>query len=1000
VKLHRLELEGFGPFRDRQVVEFDAFDQHGIFLIAGPTGSGKSSILDGVCFALYGGVPRYEGAERRLRSDHCAPEDPTEVRLEFTVGDTRWRVTRAPEYERPKARGTGLTTLPHAARVEQLVDGAWIGRAAGPRDVGLLLDEVLGLSQQQFLQVILLAQNRFAQFLLARNDDRQALLRRLFGSRTYSDYQDAFEQRRRAAGERLAGERGVVDHLLDDAERMVAEHGLGATGRDADDGGEAPAGTDARLEAIGRAIQRAAYRLETLQRERDEAEVAQLAADAAHAELIALRRKQERRDASRVALAALDAQAAGIAADRARVAAAEAGERLRDVVERAERSTAVAAQARSAEAAALTAWTDQGERPIAAEELAQRIEHMTGDLAVWAAAAEQERALQGLRTRLAELEQAATQHADGLRDLDERLAAHPAQAKEVEDALKAVREPAALVEPRRIARTEIERRLEAARAAEQLDSRRIDAERDHAEASAAAADAHAAVTALLQRRLAGAAGELAAQLVDGEPCAVCGAREHPQPAHPTDDPVTDADIDVADAVKNAAADAERAAADAARSARDAQAAQVALAGGESAERLAAAAAAAEDALAEAERAAVERDRLDAELDRLTAARTADAQARTALAEALAAVRGEIGIAETKATAARTAVDAARGEHETVAERIADTTRRRTAAQTLAKAMSTRADRDAEADAAVAERDARVGASEFADAAAVVAALLSEAEREGLSTRIREHDVAQASEVERLRDLELELAGQPDEPLDVAASAAALTEAKARWAQAVERAVRAERTVEALQDRHTRAVQAHAEIAALSEEHALIAGLADAVAGRNAKKMDLETFVLAAELEEIVGAANLRLDDMSSGRYLLRHTDAPTGRGAAGLGLEVVDAYTGHARPPQSLSGGETFLASLALALGLAQVVTARAGGIRLDTLFIDEGFGSLDGDTLELAMRTLDELRQGGRTVGVISHVEAMKEQLPAQLLVRATPQGPSVVQPRDRAAV
>lgn len=159
-------------------------------------------------------------------------------------------------------------------------------------------------------------------------------------------------------------------------------------------------------------------------------------------------------------------------------------------------------------------------------------------------------------------------------------------------------------------------------------------------------------------------------------------------------------------------------------------------------------------------------------------------------------------------------------------------------------------------------------------------------------------------------------------------------------------------------------------------------------------MNLETFVLAAELEEIVAAANLRLADMSGGRYQLRHSDALVARGAAsGLGIVVFDAFTGQTRPARSLSGGETFLSSLALALGLAEVVTARAGGIQLDTLFIDEGFGSLDGDTLEVAMRTLDELRQGGRTVGIISHVEAMQEQIPAQLTVRALPDGPSVIE-------
>ena len=197
--------------------------------------------------------------------------------------------------------------------------------------------------------------------------------------------------------------------------------------------------------------------------------------------------------------------------------------------------------------------------------------------------------------------------------------------------------------------------------------------------------------------------------------------------------------------------------------------------------------------------------------------------------------------------------------------------------------------------------------------------------------------------------------------------------------------------------------AHEAIAELAEEADVIDRLANSVAGRapNTLKMNLETFVLAAELEEIVAAANVRLDEMSQGRYRLQHTDSRAARGAAsGLGIEVLDAYTGHARPVQSLSGGETFLASLALALGLAEVVTARAGGIRLDTLFIDEGFGSLDADTLDIAMRTLDELRQGGRVIGVISHVEAMKDQLPAQLLVETTDQGPSVIPQDDIAPV
>jgi exonuclease SbcC len=193
----------------------------------------------------------------------------------------------------------------------------------------------------------------------------------------------------------------------------------------------------------------------------------------------------------------------------------------------------------------------------------------------------------------------------------------------------------------------------------------------------------------------------------------------------------------------------------------------------------------------------------------------------------------------------------------------------------------------------------------------------------------------------------------------------------------------------------RATVEHERVAEQTAQHAVLENLAQTLAGRgeNTYRMSLETFVLAAELEEIVAAANLRLNDMSDGRYQLQHTDSRAARGAAsGLGIVVFDAFTGQTRPAQSLSGGETFLGSLALALGLAEVVTARAGGVQLDTLFIDEGFGSLDADTLDTAMRTLDELRQGGRTVGVISHVEAMHEQIPAQLTVRRTERGDSEI--------
>ncbi|WP_194396474.1 AAA family ATPase [Microbacterium atlanticum] len=998
MRLHRLELTGFGPFRERQTVDFDAFEREGIFLITGRTGAGKSSILDGVCFALYGSVPRYDSGDKRLRSDHCSPDDPTEVRLEFTVGDRRWRVTRAPEYQRPARRGGGLTAEPTRAELEELVDGAWAGRAARPRDVGLLLDEVLGLSAQQFQQVILLAQNRFSRFLLAAGSERQSLLRALFGSRRYEDYARELADRSKAAqGELEAlGERART--LLGQAERLVA-----AAAADGDDpagsrGDDAPPPDLAtRRAAVELGQQRAAYRLDTLTRERVAADEARAAADAAHAELVALSRAQAELARARERLTALETARSLVASDRERLERARSAEALRAPLEAASRADRAAAEARTAAAEAAAAWELAAEAggEDASADLSVVVERLTGELAVWTAAIEQESALADAEARLTEAEAECSRLAADIAALDAQRAQVPAELTRLEGELAPLRESAAGRDAARVRHDDLAARLSAAEEAEQLADARRDAEVDHRDAAAAVAAVGSRLAALLQRRLDGYAGELASALVDGEPCAVCGATSHPAPAGPADEPVTDEVVGAAEAARDAALARERTAAEAARAARERHGDAAARAGGEGADALREALREAADQLAAADAAAERRDELATQHAQL-AALDADAEAsRAALADLLTTARTRsAGLAAT-VEGIRAAVDAARGHHPSVADRVAQARRVRDAAR---RAHDARAD-DARAAAAAAESradaDARVRASAFADADDVIRALLEPREAEALAEGIATHDAQLAATRARLLDLELELAGAPDQPVDTAAAKAALDAADAARTAALRAERDAQTLVEALRDLALQIDEAYAGVAARIADAEAITRLADTVAGRapNTMKMDLETFVLAAELEEIVAAANIRLADMSSGRYRLQHTDARAARGAAsGLGLDVMDAFTGQARPAQSLSGGETFLASLALALGLAEVVTARAGGIRLDTLFVDEGFGSLDEETLELAMSTLDELRQGGRTVGIISHVAAMKEQLPAQLAVEVTREGPSVI--------
>lgn len=990
MKLHRLVLEGFGPFLERQVVDFDAFAADGIFLISGRTGAGKSSVLDGVCYALFGGVPRYDGGERRLRSDHCEPDDPTEVSLEFTVGDRRWRVTRSPEYERPKKNGAGFTTQSPQALLEVEQDGRWTGVAARPRDVGERLDEIVGLTQQQFLQVILLAQNRFARFLLARNDERQALLRTLFGTRTYEEYAELLDGMRKDAEAALAADGENVRMLLEEAERTARAADL-LPGIDSD----GPADTASRLGAVVRAVERAAYRADAAAQEQRVADDALDQSLARERTAVALAEQQRQRLEVRARLSRLEADAAAVAEERESLARARAAEDLRAALDAADRAAKAAAASAAAAAGAVEAWVAAGETASTTSQLRERDDELAAIVAACTDALAAEADLVAAEKDVERASVAASDAERAVATLDAQRAAVPELLRSLDEQLAALASAPAIRATAEAALADAARRRDAAREAEELVGPLRDAERGAIACGTALAEATARHTGLLQRRLSSAAGDLAAHLVDGEPCPVCGAAEHPHPAPVSDQPVSDAELEAAATAKDDALAADRRAAEALRAASDAHAAAVARAGSgsrEDADRAYAQARAERDA---AEQEVIAAERLAAERAELAAVDAEAAAAREALVAEAALCRQSAALASQRAEALRARVDAARGEAASVAERRTDAERRRGLLRVLLDSAADSALRAQVFADAASDRDARLASSVFADADAARAALRGADDRAAIEERVRAHESAERADRERLLELELALVDQPDEPIDLEPVRAELIAARARVTAAATAAAEVAAILERLRDLAERADAAHRGIADSSARAAVVARLANTVAGRapNTHRMTLETFVLAAELEEIVAAANLRLEEMSSGRYRLQHSDALAARGAAsGLGLEVLDAYTGQARPPQSLSGGETFLASLALALGLAEVVTARAGGMRLDTLFIDEGFGSLDDDTLDLAMRALDELRQGGRTVGVISHVAAMKEQLPAQLLVEATPRGPSVI--------
>lgn len=1042
MRLHRLEIEGFGPFLRRQSIDFDGFVDDGIFLIAGRTGAGKSSILDAVCFGLYGSVPRYEGGDKRLRSDHCEPDDPSEVLVEFSTSAGRYRVLRSPEYQRPAKRGGGLTKQASSVRLDSLGDDGWVTLAAKEKRVADELDEILQLSREQFLQVILLAQNRFARFLLADSKERQGLLRRLFGTERFEDVQSRFDSRRRASENALVGVAATVDARVGEAERVVLEAELwGDAGAGPANEGPGSATTQERIVALRAAHARAEYRAERRRAERDDAEKQLAAADAAMIAAKEERRAQAERDRARAALERLDQVQPDIDAAGRTLGRARAAEALRATIMATNRAEAARDAAAAGEREARERWREvvAGERTAdtgassgavassrrdGAHDDATLIAAVPGDVdddaergtdadgvpgddwsgdaweawaadrtresGAWAHAAELERRSAALAAEVVQ----ARERADAASLL---VDAHEAERAELPERLMAVtvRRDAARRSADRV--DDLARELEAAAARRDAAVRvvGVSAERDAADraladASTALADAQTALARLRRRRLDGFAGELATALVEGEPCAVCGATEHPAPAVHSD-PVSAEDIDAAESVRDAAQASERAVRERLSAVQAELAAAVAVADGRTVDEAESEMAAVARAHSEADAAVRLAAELEAQVDGITEAIAALDERRAEAVTAMAAAREALALIVQQSEQSAAAISAARGEFATVAERIAVVVAQASIAREVAGAVAERARAESAYTVACDEQDAALAASDFDDVTTARDAMRSISEQDEIDARITEHRVQR--EKERSTLLELELRTLPEEPIDLVPAESAAAEARALWTSTVDAAGRAESTARQLGGLIESAASELARSAEQQAEHEVLRGLADTIAGRagNTHKMTLETFVLAAELEEIVEAANRRLGDMSTGRYQLRHSDALAARGAAsGLGIVVFDAFTGQVRPAQSLSGGETFLASLALALGLAEVVTARAGGVQLDTLFIDEGFGSLDADTLEVAMRTLDELRSGGRAVGVISHVESMQEQIPAQIVVEQTDAGPS----------
>jgi len=1011
----RLRMQAFGPYAGVQQLDFGDLGDHDFFLITGPTGSGKTTILDAMAFGLYGDTSGGDRDARDMRSQHAPPGLLTEVEFDFAVGHDLYRVHRRPQQVRPARRGEGLVAQPQEATLWSLkaeADGTLAAGkplADGWTGVTKKTEDILGFRCEQFRQVVMLPQGRFQELLQAKSQDKEKILAALFDTSFYARVEIALKARAASiakAHERLTVERAAVRGqagVADDddlaAQRVAGEEALAA----------AVATARARNDDLARAqrvlaeAQAVAARLDELAAARERA--AHLAAQADR--FAALRAELEL--AGRAASLAADDEAVRTSQHEVEQRARDL-EAARDALARAEAVHAAAETRLAAEVARAPA------REHAAEE-ARRLRGLEGKVAGIADLAGELEAAQASRddaeAARARARSAATAADDRLAEASQRLQKARATAAGAA-ALVAVAGQAAATAAQRRALDDIAGRCESAAAGAATRTMH-----------AAQADARYGAAVDELRRLetewhAGQAARLAEALVAGEPCPVCGATEHPSPAQLTGGPPPSLDdLDAARATLDrlfAARDAANQALAAAQQQREQAAAQrehlaqtlgaAATLGVEACDRAAREASAAAETAADAAASVAALEIADSEAlaargeaaadlraaDEVAVAgrRAADALAArlaerlgdlppeladpAALAAAIAAADAERLRLDDALEAARGAATAAAVDLEKARASAAHAEERRTAAVHAAAT-------------AVKRFAAHLATQGFADEAAWRAALREEERLPALSADLEEYDGDVLAVTAVLHQAERAAEGLRPPAVDDLRAAAA--EALAGAEEAANMKAGVENRLRTLTHARGELDRIAAESRGLDDEYAVVGRIAQVATGDNPLRLNFQRFVLGVHLDRVLEIASLRLREMTARRYELERSGRAHGRSrAAGLDLDVFDAWTGESRPVSTLSGGESFLAALSLALGLAEAVQELSGGVHLDTILVDEGFGSLDAEALDQAVATLTTLRENGRLVGVISHLGELRERIDARLEVTAAETG------------
>ncbi|OHY54606.1 AAA family ATPase [Shewanella algae] len=1042
-----LEMRAFGPFADCQRIDFTELGDKPLFLINGPTGAGKTTILDAICFALYGKTTGNEREGSQMRCDNADDGLLTEVYFSFELGQKRYSIRRCPEQQRAKSRGDGFTLQKSEVELKRLLpDGTEeLLVASKVTDANACIEELTGLDVDQFRQVMVLPQGKFRELLLADSKEREKIFSQLFQTHIYRRIEERLKQQAleiKAKARDLQSRRaGILETAgVESLEQLTAE---------------IAAVTPSLTEATSNK-QKASDALAQSTKTLDNAK--------------ALTAEFERRKLLQTQLDALEQRRAEIELHQQTLENARKAEKLLPSLKELQFRQQEWQQAKAKEA-------DYARRLQSAE---LRLKQATDDKATLAELDEHGNKLRReleqldkLQPAINELKQLTEEHELGLVELGRLERAEQQSRTELEQwqqqqqGLKSeaneLFSSAERQGPLHQALAALNTRLEKT---EQLGH--IKQKWQQAQAGLLQAEAHghqckaerqSAETEHQRLQLAwhtGQAAILAAKLQPGQPCPVCGGLEHPAPAEMAQDIPGETELNRArDAEQQATARHEAARSDYRNIKRQTEELQLEL------QRLSAElqACAAADVMADVKTDATVDAAMDAdsyakadltmEIDRLVsrrrqllnelqqaeAAQTRLNNCRQQLQQAeqqveqrlkhretqlqqLQQLREQLSLAGARKDAALAALpneyhslaaeaalelmarqlEQKQSEWQQLKQQQQDINQQYTEAVSQHKALmqalaSSREDNArAEQFAIKAQQtlDDALKQSGFAGRQALEQAQLNEAQMQALAEKIEAWRTQRSEQQALLKAMDERLAGQ---------SLPELGQLESLWQQQQQQLAEAEDAWQTLNNRMQSLKGTEAQLnkealaaQALEQEYALIGTLSDVANGNSHSKVSLQRFVLSVLLDDVLLEASRRLALMSKGRYrLLRKEDRAKGNKASGLELEVEDAYSSKVRPVATLSGGESFMAALSLALGLSDVVQAYAGGIKLDTLFIDEGFGSLDQDSLELAVRTLMDLQSSGRMIGVISHVSEMKEQISCRIDINKHALGSSI---------